>query len=694
MKDCHTVLMKYAYRQEWRSKYIKISKIAEWTRDGKHLRTMEAVRGLRMPRTDGSGMITGTLAAEGLPRILPARCQGKPGYTGLVLLSFRIREGIETLEQLRRMVNLWSQTLLSFVGSSGNSLKVLIPYQLTGGGLPTDEAQVALFQQYAYKRAAEYALASTGIKPEEVIHDGTESFRLSSDPDVYYNPDAIPIEMVQPTEPLTETSARVINQPAEVPLNTKMLPGYTRSEMDATKYSFICRELANGSQLDKEPYLALLATECCKAGIDKELAIKMTISMGAFFQKDIMVRAVFNTAYEKHPMGLANPVERSLMHQQLLEEFLHRRYMFRRNKVTDELEYQEKFRYVLNWKPLTEAAKNDINNEAIREGIKVWPKDLERILVSEWTESYDPVREWLDTLPRWDGRDRLGELADRVKTSTQGWRDNFKIWMRSMVSQWRAGTDAMYGAQMVLMLVGGQGTRKSTFMRMLLPRELMPFYIDRIDFANRKEALRALSRFLLINIDEYDQVSKSQMAFLKHLIQRTDVKERKLYSTRFEQQQRYAAFCATTNSLAPLKDDSGSRRYLVAEVSGIIDTDTQADHQIDYRQLYAQIVYEIEHGEEYAFTGEREQQIITQNADYYEMPNVVSLFDDLFRKPHAGDEVLLLSPTEILTRIRDERKVNVVSQANATLIGSYLHRKGYQKGKGRQGRRYLIALQA
>ena len=647
-----------------------------------------------MPRTDGSGMITGTLAAKGLPRILPARCQEKPGYTGLVLLSFRIREGVETLEQLRSMVNLWSQTLLSFVGSSGSSLKVLIPYQLTGGGLPTDEAQVALFQQYAYKRAAEYVLASTGIKPEEVIHDGTESFRLSSDPDVYYNPDAIPIEMAQPTEPLNVTSARIINQPAEVPLYTKMLPGYTRSEMDATKYSFVCRELANGPQLDKEPYLALLATECCKAGIDKELAIKMTISMGAFFQKDIMVRAVYNAVYEKHPMGVANPVERSLMHQQLLEEFLHRRYMFRRNKVTEELEYQEKFRYVLSWKPLTEAAKNDINNEAIREGIKVWPKDLERILVSEWTESYDPVREWLDSLPRWDGRDRLGELADRVKTSTQGWRDNFKIWMRSMVSQWRAGMDAMYGAQMVLMLVGGQGTRKSTFMRLLLPRELMTFYIDRIDFANRKEALRALSRFLLINIDEYDQVSKSQMAFLKHLIQRTDVKERKLYSTRFEQQQRYAAFCATTNSLAPLKDDSGSRRYLVAEVSGIIDTDTQADRQIDYRQLYAQIAYEIEHGEEYAFTGEREQQIITQNADYYEMPNVVSLFDDLFRKPHAGDEVLLLSPTEILTRIRDERKVNVVSQANATLIGSYLHRKGYQKGKGRQGRRYLIALQA
>jgi predicted P-loop ATPase len=322
----------------------------------------------------------------------------------------------------------------------------------------------------------------------------------------------------------------------------------------------------------------------------------------------------------------------------------------------------------------------------------VWPKDLDRILISDYTSRYDPVREWLEALPQWDGRDRLGELADRVKTQTPGWRDNFKIWMRSMVSQWCSGRDAMYGAQMVLMFVGGQGTRKSTFMRMLLPRELSPFYIDRLDLTNKKESLRALSRFLLINIDEYDQISKTQTAFLKHLIQRTDVKERKMYSTTFEQQQRFAAFCATTNSLVPLKDESGSRRYLVIEVSGVIDTDTAAEKAIDYRQLYAQIVFEIEHGEEYAFTGERERLIIEQNTDYYETPNVISIFEDLFRKPQAGDQLLMLSPTEILTTIKEMRKLNVVTQANATLLGSYLHREGYRKGTGEKRRCYHVAL--
>ena len=673
--------MRYLYRGEWHVKYVTLESVYKWMREGKYQNRVEAARGLRTINMTG-GMVSGSLAADELPMVWPA--QGEKGqYTGLVLLEFRVDEGFEVLKSLRQRVNLWPQTLLSFESADGRSLLVLIPYRLTGGGMPATEAQATLFHQYAYKRAADFAFGSTGRQVKEVKHDGSEWFHVSFDFDAYYQPNALPIEMDQPTEPL----AKMVIQPAEITLDTEMLPGYTRREMDTTKFNFICRELAYSEEMEKEEFAMRLASECRKAGIDKELAIKLTISMGEYFKKDVMVRTTFNNVYEKHPLGMVNPIEKSLMHQQLLEEFLRRRYMFRKNTVTGDLEFQEKYRYVLWWQPLTEEAQNDINNAAIQEGIKVWPKDLERILVSRFTQKYDPVREWLDALPRWDGRDRLGELADRVKTNTPGWRENFKIWMRSMVSQWRAGRDALYGAQMVLMLVGGQGTRKSTFMRMLLPKELMPFYIDRIDFANKKEALRALSRFLLINIDEYDQISKAQTAFLKHLIQRTDVKERKLYSTTFEQSQRYAAFCATTNSLVPLKDESGSRRYMVVEVNDVIDTDTQGDNKIDYPQLYAQIVYEIENGEEYAFTGEREQQIITQNSDFYETPNVVSLFEDHFHKPEAGDEVLLMSPTEIVTAL----KMNPENHSNATLLGLYLRRKGFEHGEGRQRRCYKIA---
>jgi len=700
------LLMKTKHGQQWREKWVSLQEVAQWISTGKYRKWVEAARDRNAVFVDGN-LMSGPVVEAHLPLIMPAigvptepsgkttpRSAVQAGYTGLVLLSFKVEQGVEVLERLRRRVNDNDMTLLSFIGASGRSLKVLMRYQLKDGTLPKEKRQVALFQQYAYNRAAKYALALTSMKVEEVAHDGTESFHLSYDPQVYYNPDALPIAMEQPTEPLTETTAPMVSMPAEVALDAEVIPGYTRREMDATKFNYICRNMAYDKQREHETYLMALATECRKAGIDKELAIKLTLFLEVFREKDVLVRSTFNNAYEKHTLGRANPVERAVMHQMLLEEFLRRRYMFRLNSVTGDLEYQEKDRYEMSWKPLTEEAQNDINNAAIHEGITVWPKDLDRILVSDYTSRYDPVREWLDALPQWDGRDRLGELADRVKTQTPGWRDNFKIWMRSMVSQWRSGRDAMYGAQMVLMFVGGQGTRKSTFMRMLLPSELSPFYIDRLDLTNKKESLRALGRFLLINIDEYDQISKTQTAFLKHLIQRTDVKERKMYSTTFEQQQRFAAFCATTNSLVPLKDESGSRRYLVIEVNGVIDTDTAAEKAIDYKQLYAQIVYEIEHGEEYAFTGERERLIIEQNTDYYETPNVISLFEDLFRKPQAGDQLQMLSPTEILTHIKEVRKLNIVNQANATLLGSYLHRNGYQKGTGERRRCYLVALKS
>ena len=167
-----------------------------------------------------------------------------------------------------------------------------------------------------------------------------------------------------------------------------------------------------------------------------------------------------------------------------------------------------------------------------------------------------------------------------------------------------------------------------------------------------------------------------------------------MYETTYEQRQRYAAFCATTNCQQPLKDETGARRYLVVEVSGVIDTERTGDRAIDYEQMYAQLVTEVQRGEDSYFDGERERRIVERNADYYEMPTAVQLFEDLFRRPQAGDETLWLTPTEVLQEIRERRKVNVVNQSNATLIGGYLKRNGFRKGVGIHRRAYGISLKS
>ena len=679
------IRVEYTYRRKRLEKVMTIGEIHKDIVKERYARRVRAVRGEQLINST-TGMGDGVMAAWDLPTLYPA--QGADGaYTGLVLLSVTVDDSQERMEQLRRVVNGWQQTMLSFAGCSGRTLKIITAYSLPGGAVPTDEAKLALFRSYAYRRAADYLLATTGLRPTEVAPDGNEHCRMSSDPQAFLNTHVVPVVMEQPTAALTEQTADALHVTTDNPMAVDVLPGYTRQEMDITKFNLICRRTAFGRRRTADEYLLHIANECRRAGIDQEVATKCILWQGDYAGKDTLVRTTVENAYCSHRAGTFQPMDRSLMHQQLLEAFVHRRYLFRRNTVTGDVEYMEKERYILNWRPLTQEARNDINNAAIREGIKAWPQDLDRVVMSTQTSDYDPVREWMDKLPEWDGRDRLGELAARVPTKTPGWDDNFRVWMRSMVSQWTGGANSMYGAQMVLMLVGGQGTRKSTFMRLLLPRELMTFYIDRIDFTNKKEALRALSRFLLINIDEYDQVSKAQTAYLKHLIQRTDVKERRMYETTYEQQQRYAAFCGTTNSLVPLKDDSGSRRYLVVETSGVIDTDTTGDRRIDYAQLYAQIKYDIESGRPCYFDGKREQAIIENNAQYYDTPGVLALFEDLFRQPQAGDDVLELSPTQILQMMRDKLKVNIINRSNATILGSYLRRQSFV----RIGRSYAVA---
>ncbi|MFS6554475.1 VapE domain-containing protein, partial [Parabacteroides distasonis] len=158
-------------------------------------------------------------------------------------------------------------------------------------------------------------------------------------------------------------------------------------------------------------------------------------------------------------------------------------------------------------------------------GLTCGEGDIDRIVRSQLVRVWNPVDDFLGGLPRWDGRDRLGEMAARVPDGTGMMRKYFPVWMRMTVNFWRQ-RNPMFGATMMLMLVGRQGMKKSTFFRLLLPPELRNYYHDRVDFMTKRDAELYATRFCLVNLDEYDQHSASQVAFLKHLLQETDVKNR------------------------------------------------------------------------------------------------------------------------------------------------------------------------
>lgn len=102
---------------------------------------------------------------------------------------------------------------------------------------------------------------------------------------------------------------------------------------------------------------------------------------------------------------------------------------------------------------------------------------------------------------------------------------------------------------------------------------------------------------------------------------------------------RYASFIATSNQKDLLTDPSGSRRFICIEVTGVIDT----NRPIDYEQLYAQAMYELEHGERYWFDREEEKIMVENNREFEQVPPEEQLFFRYFRAAQSEEGGVVVS---------------------------------------------------
>ena len=177
-----------------------------------------------------------------------------------------------------------------------------------------------------------------------------------------------------------------------------------------------------------------------------------------------------------------------------LEEFMKRRYEFRYNTVLGDLEYRQRDSIHFYFQPADQRVRSSIAMKVLKEGVRVWDRDITRFLSSDYVPLYNPIEEYLYNTGRWDGKDRIRALADLVPCHNPHWRELFYRWFLGMVAHWR-GIDKQHGNNTSPLLVGPQGYRKSTFCRILLPPELRFGYTDSIDFKSKQEAERSLGRF-------------------------------------------------------------------------------------------------------------------------------------------------------------------------------------------------------
>jgi len=322
-----------------------------------------------------------------------------------------------------------------------------------------------------------------------------------------------------------------------------------------------------------------------------------------------------------------------------------------------------------NYRPLTQEALNSIIIRALREGLdeECNPKaDITMYVNSEEVPLYNPVLAFLNDLPQWDGQNHVARLFSRLPGISSEHLAYLSIWLRSTVAHWLQ-LDTMHGNEIVPVLIGAQGCGKTTFLRRLLPQHLRQYYLDHLNLSNKFDKEMALTNNLLVNLDELEAIRPSQHAALKQTLSKNKVNGRPIFGKSQDDRPRYASFVSTTNNPHPLTDATGSRRYICLTIPKGQLIDNAGD--IDYEQLYAQVMYEIRELEApYWFNNEEVARIQQLNLGYMQQKDIAEMVKACFRKPTDGEKVKSLNTTEMLEIIRDEYpNVAVTTKAKVEL---------------------------
>ncbi len=348
----------------------------------------------------------------------------------------------------------------------------------------------------------------------------------------------------------------------------------------------------------------------------------------------------------------------SLQNSLAVEQFLTDNYLFRRNILNGKVEYlilkTEQSDSQPAWRTLTPEALNSIVRKAKQEQItKNSPKtDIQEVIYSDATPVYDPISEFLMHLPKWDGQNHLAKLFSRLPGISSEQLDFLVIWFRSAVAHWLQ-KDKLHANESVPTLIGSQGCGKSTFIARLLPPELQEYYLDHLNLSNKFDKEMALTNNLLVNLDELDAIRPSQQAALKQTLSKIKVNGRTIYGSSQQDRPRYASFVATTNNPHPLSDVTGSRRFICIEIPDGQYIDNAGE--IDYEQLYAQLVYEVnELKAPYWFTNEQVARIQELNQNYTDEKDITEIIEACFRKPNEGEKVKAMNCTQMLELISKE----------------------------------------
>ena len=220
--------------------------------------------------------------------------------------------------------------------------------------------------------------------------------------------------------------------------------------------------------------------------------------------------------------------------------------------------------------------------------------DLRRALGNDLR--IDPFRDWLDTLPPWDGVPRIDNLLCKMFGADD---EAIVKWASRYIGIGAVQRAFEPGAKLdeVPVLLGDQGSGKSAFVRAWFSESQHEWHGDSVDLGARpKEQSEQLAGRAVCELSELAGLRKAEIEKLKSFITRQDDGQiRWAYARSTVPSLRLCVFVGTTNEPECLPNDpSGNRRLVVIELAHGCDVQAAS---VDREQWWAEALARYHNGE-------------------------------------------------------------------------------------------------
>ena len=375
-----------------------------------------------------------------------------------------------------------------------------------------------------------------------------------------------------------------------------------------------------------------------------------------------------------------------------IKAFLNDHVYLRHNVITKRVECRLPSDYGhdgTDWQPVSDRIVNSLWAELSKEkAVRV--QDVYRVIESDFVPEFNPFTFYLEHLPPWNGENHI--LAMSISVNVKGGVDEqmrfaeyLTKWLVGMVAGW---VDDTVVNNVILVLIGEQGSYKTTWFTYLLPPELRSYFYTKTN-ANRmgRDDLLTLAQYGLVCCEELDTMRPSELNQLKAAVTMPSIDERAAYAHYHEHRKHIASFCGTGNNAQFLSDPTGNRRWLPFEVESI---ESPRDHPFDYEAIYAQAYALYQEGFQYWFSREEIAKLSAHNR-HFETPRLEYELASLYFAHPTGAK-----PGEFMSVARAMQIVsaNISQKLSAVYLDRALGELGFQRVKYNGVRGYVVVCRS